>query len=237
MKKYIPDFLTAMNLACGVVGVVFAFKGMVEIAFFLMLAGVVFDFFDGFAARALGAYSDFGKELDSLADLVTSGVLPAVMLYNLSKECMWGETWVCWVPLLIAVFAGLRLAKFNVDPSQADGFMGLPAPGCALLAASLCHYAASDPTCFLAQWCAGQVFIPVLTVCLCALLVCRIPMFSLKLHKTDPSALKVKRLALLLVAVVAVAVCLVFSLKWSLAVLLVMVIYVVKNIVYAIFRI
>ena len=85
MKKYIPDCITSMNLACGIIGVVFAFKGRVDIAFILMLAASLADFLDGFAARLIGAYSDMGKELDSLSDLVSFGVLPC---WNLRRRSM-----------------------------------------------------------------------------------------------------------------------------------------------------
>ena len=104
IKKYIPDFITSMNLLCGVIGVVFAFKCRFDMAFYFMLAAAVFDFMDGFVARLLGAYSDLGKELDSLSDVVSFGVLPSVMLYSLMKTFMFGESLVCWVPLLFWAF-------------------------------------------------------------------------------------------------------------------------------------
>ena len=110
LRKYIPDFLTAMNLVCGLIALVYAFGGRSDIAFYLMLAAAVFDFSDGFAARALHAYSDMGKELDSLCDLVSFGVLPAVMLHLRMKSAALPE-WSCLIPLLIAVFSALRLAK------------------------------------------------------------------------------------------------------------------------------
>lgn len=237
IRKHIPNFITSMNLLCGVVGVVFALKGRVDYAFYLMLAASVFDFCDGLAARLLGAYSDMGKELDSLADLVSFGVLPSVMLYNTSKVCMFGESFVCWIPLVIAVFSGLRLAKFNVDERQTSNFLGLPTPSCALLCSSLCYYVACDPACLLAEWCAGPVFIPVLSVVLSLLLVSEVPMFSMKFHKGDSKTLMVKRISFIaLVAVVALA-CLVFKLNWSLAVTAAFVIYIAKNLVYAVFKI
>ena len=124
IRKIIPDTITSMNLVCGIIGVVFAFRGRCDIAFVLMLAAAVFDFLDGFAARALDAYSDMGKELDSLCDLVSFGVLPAVMLFNTAKMSCCPE-WACWTALAIAVFSAVRLAKFNVDPRQTDGFIGL----------------------------------------------------------------------------------------------------------------
>lgn len=237
MRKHIPDCITSMNLLFGIIGVVFAFKGRIDLAFPLMLAAAVADFFDGAAARMLDAYSDLGKELDSLADLVSFGVLPSVMLYNLSKVCMFGEDWSCWIPLVICLASGLRLAKFNIDTRQASGFLGLPTPACAMLCASLCYYVAADPACFLASWCAGRVFIPLLSVCLSALLVSEIPMFSFKFHKDDSGILKKKRAAfacLVLAAVLLVVVC---RLNWSLAVLLSLAAYIVKNIVYAIAKI
>lgn len=237
MKKYIPDMITSMNLLCGIIGVIFAFKGRPDLAFIFMLAASLADFLDGFAARALDAYSDLGKELDSLCDLVSFGVLPSVMLYNCSRTCMFGESWVCWVPLLIALASALRLAKFNVDERQSDGFLGLPTPGCALLVGSLCYFVARDPATFLATWCAGPVFIPVLSVCLCFLLVSEIPMFSFKFHKNDPQVLKNKRLAFAFIVLAALLVVLICRLDWSVAVLLILSVYIVKNIVYAIVRI
>ena len=237
MKKYIPDCITSMNLLCGIIGVVFAFKGRVDISFALMLGASVADFLDGFAARMLGAYSDLGKELDSLSDLVSFGVLPSVMLYNVSKACMFGESWICWTPLLITLASGLRLAKFNVDSRQTDSFLGLPTPAAALLAGSICHFVASDPASFLASWCAGQVFVPAFSVCISALLLSEIPMFSLKFHKHDSQTLKNKRMAfafLVLAAILVVSIC---GLKWSLIVLLCLAGYILKNLVYAIWKI
>ena len=118
LKKYIPNTITALNLACGVLGVVFALDGRIELAFALMLAAALFDFCDGLAARVLGAYSDMGKELDSLADVVSFGVLPAVMMHRTMVLCTWSHGWICYLPLIFAVFAGLRLARFNVDERQ-----------------------------------------------------------------------------------------------------------------------
>lgn len=237
IRKYIPDFITSMNLVCGIIGVVFTFMGRIDLAFYMMLAAAVFDFCDGLAARTLHAYSDFGKELDSLCDLVSFGVLPSVMLYCTSRACSFGESWVCWSALLIAVFSGLRLAKFNIDPRQTSGFLGLPTPACAILVAALCYFVAFDPTSFAGIWMSGPVFVPALTVCLCALLVCEIPMFSLKMHKDDPKALKVKRIAMLAVVVIAVLLCILFHLNWSLAVVIVFASYIIKNIVYLIAKV
>ena len=235
MKKYIPDCITSMNLCLGVIGVVFAFKGRPDIAFILMLGAGLADFLDGFSARLLGVYSDLGKELDSLSDLVSFGVLPAVMLYNLSRTCMFGESWVAWVPLiLLSLGSGLRLAKFNTDSRQISGFLGLPTPASALLAGSLCYFVAAAPGSFLAEWCAGPVFIPVLSLCLAALMVSEVPMFSLKIHRDDPKILKNKRMVFAITVIAAILVCVFFRLDWSAAVLMSLCAYVVKNLIYAI---
>ena len=226
-----------MNLLCGIIGVVFAFKGRLDIAFILMLAASAADFLDGFAARALGAYSDLGKELDSLSDLVSFGVLPSIMLYRLSCTCMFGESWINWIPLVITLASGLRLAKFNVDERQSSGFLGLPTPACALLCGSLCYYVAADPACFLASWCAGPIFIPVLSLCLSILLLSEIPMFSFKFHKDDPAVLKGKRMALAFLVLAAILVCVICRLNWSVIILLTLLCYIVKNLIYAILKI
>ena len=234
LKKYIPDFITSMNLVCGVLGVVFTFRGRVDIAFPLMLGAAVFDFFDGLAARALGAYSDFGKELDSLCDLVSFGVLPSVMMYNMMEVCTFSDSPWCFVPLLLAVFSGLRLAKFNLDERQHDGFIGLPTPAAALLCGSLCYFEAVQPGTFLSVWASGYVFLPVVTLILCALLVCEIPMFSMK-FKTNSSdrSVRVKRISFLVNVLICIVVVAVLGFNWSLVILLSFLVYIVMNLVYA----
>ena len=104
-KQHIPNAITSMNLLCGVLGVIAALEGRFDWAFYLMLAGAVFDFCDGLAARALKVVSSTGKELDSLSDVVTFGVLPSVMLYELMRVCTFSNSIWCYVPLLIAVFS------------------------------------------------------------------------------------------------------------------------------------
>lgn len=238
LKKHIPNFITSMNLLCGVVGVVFAFKTRLDIAFFLMLAAAVFDFLDGFAARILGAYSDMGKELDSLSDLVSFGVLPSMMLYSLMKTSMFSELgFLCWVPLLITVFSALRLAKFNIDERQSSSFIGLPTPACALLCSSLCYFVCMEPSSFLAAWASGPMFIPVLSVILCVLLVSELPMFSMKFSKDDSPVLKRKRVTFFIEIAIVLVLTLVFSFHWSLTVLAVFVCYIVKNLFYALFKV
>ena len=176
---HIPNTITSMNLLCGAMGVICAFDGRLEASFCFMIAAAVFDFCDGLAARALNAYSDIGKELDSLSDMVSFGLLPAIMLNRLmiagGNESAW-----CYTPLVIAVFSALRLARFNIDEGQKDNFIGLATPACAMLCGALAHYVSCTPDSFLAPWTGTRLFIPVMSLLLSILMVSRIPMFSLK---------------------------------------------------------
>ena len=133
-----------MNLLAGTLGVIFTLDGRIDIAFPLMLAAAGFDFCDGFAARLLNAYSNIGKELDSLADMVSFGVLPAIMLYKIMCIC---GTWhiAIYIPLILAAFSALRLAKFNLDERQHGSFIGLPTPAAAMICGSLAYYVERSP--------------------------------------------------------------------------------------------
>lgn len=236
IKKYIPDFVTSMNVVCGILGVVFAFKGRVDVAFALMLCAGVFDFFDGLCARALHAYSDFGKELDSLCDCVSFGVLPSVMLYNLCKSCCFAERWYCYLPLLVAVFSALRLANFNVDERQHSSFIGLPCPAGAILCGGLCTYVAADPASVLAQWCSNAWAVPVFSLVICALLVCPLPMFSLKFSKNDSREVKSKRITFLVAVLICLGYVLIAGRNISLVFVLLFTVYILLNVCFCIFR-
>ena len=171
--KHIPNTITSMNLLCGALGVIFAFKGALDIAFYLMLAGAVCDFCDGFAARILKAYSPMGKELDSLADLITFGFLPSIMLYKCMDIYHPGE-WYCYLPLIIVVFSALRLAKFNIDETQREEFEGLPTPGAAILCLSVAAI------CEMYGIVVEQEWLCLLSVLTAAMLVSPVRMFSFK---------------------------------------------------------
>ncbi len=136
IKKHIPNFLTCCNLVCGCFGIVFCLEGRAIPAAYFVWAAAVFDFFDGFAARMLKVNSPIGKELDSLADMVSFGLLPSLVMYKMLAT----STTVLWLPYLafmIAVFAALRLAIFNVDETQRDSFKGLNTPANTLFITSL----------------------------------------------------------------------------------------------------
>lgn len=237
--RYIPDSITSMNLLCGVLGVISTFSGRLDAAFLFMIAAAVFDFSDGLAARALNAYSDLGKELDSLSDVVSFGVLPSLMLFETMRECTFSDSWMCYLPLVLAIFSGIRLAKFNIDERQHDSFIGLPTPAAAMICGSLCYFIAHDQNTFLAAWAAGYLFIPVLAAVLSGLLVCEIPMFAMKFGKGKKAdaVTSRKRISFLVNVAVIVAIVATLGLNWSLVVLLVFVVYALMNIAFALFKI
>jgi CDP-diacylglycerol--serine O-phosphatidyltransferase len=233
IRKHIPDSITSMNLLCGVMGVILTMEGRPDLGFLMMIGGALFDFFDGLSARLLKASSGIGKELDSLADVVSFGVLPSLMLF---KAC--GSMPMKYITLLIAVFSALRLAKFNLDERQHEGFLGLPTPASAMVCGSLAYYVHIAPGSLLASWCAGPVFLPVLAIILCALLVSEIPMFSMKFGGGIKSSRSdsVGRIAFLIVCVLALLSVALTGSSWSLAVLAAFTGYILINLVLAIIK-
>ena len=127
MKAHIPNILTLFNLLCGCIGIVLAFSGKLDIAAYLIWTAAIFDFLDGFAARLLKVKSAIGKELDSLADMVSFGVLPSVIMFVLIAERT-DNILLPYLAFSMTAFSALRLAKFNIDESQAEAFIGLPTP-------------------------------------------------------------------------------------------------------------
>jgi len=174
MKRHLPNFLTCCNLICGCFGIVFVLEGRDIPAAYLVWLACVFDFFDGFAARMLKVNSNIGKELDSLADMVSFGVLPALVMYKLIS----GSTDSSLLPFagfLIAVFSALRLAIFNVDETQRDSFRGLNTPANTLFITSL-------PLLYndVGKWLYDPWVLIAITLVFSLLLVSRIDFFALK---------------------------------------------------------
>ena len=179
MKRHIPNLLTLCNLLSGCTGVVLAVRGNFSGVLVCLLLSELFDFFDGFSARALGAYSDIGKELDSLADLVSFGLCPSICLSSWYGIAHPEIPLLRWIPFLITAASALRLAKFNIDTRQTTSFLGLATSGCALLLIPLSVYSFYTDG-FLHSLMGTVWFIPVLTIVFSFLLVCEFPMFSLK---------------------------------------------------------
>lgn len=172
IKKHIPNFITSLNLLSGSIGVYYAFQGNFAAVFLLVVLAATFDFMDGFAARWLKAYSPMGKELDSLADMVSFGLVPGVIAFSLLLSSGL-PLWISFAGFITPIFSALRLAKFNIDERQTSSFVGLPTPANALFWVGISH---SYSTYLIANnW-----LIFVLIVVFSGLLVAEIPMFSLK---------------------------------------------------------
>ncbi|MDP4224724.1 MAG: CDP-diacylglycerol--serine O-phosphatidyltransferase, partial [Bacteroidota bacterium] len=191
--KYIPNIITSLNLASGFIAIVLATNGDLTGASWLILAAMFFDFCDGLSARMLKAYSDIGRELDSLADQVSFGVAPALILFKLidnysnpvwsaSEGIQAGFPAILYhlVPVLMPVCAGLRLARFNIDTTQATVFKGLPTPANALAVISLVLAANYSSSGVLMSFETSPVLLSAYSLILSILMVTRIPLMSLK---------------------------------------------------------
>nr|WP_295930429.1 CDP-diacylglycerol--serine O-phosphatidyltransferase [uncultured Dyadobacter sp.] len=139
IRRNIPNALTCGNLLCGCIGVVEAFHNNLILSCLLIGVALIFDFFDGFVARLLKVTSPIGRDLDSLADMVTFGLLPSIILYQLLMQSIPDllGIWKAYPAFIVAIFSAIRLAKFNNDPRQSDSFIGVPTPANAMLIASL----------------------------------------------------------------------------------------------------
>lgn len=198
LKKHVPNFITLLNLLCGSIAVIFAVQGNLIMAALFVALGIFFDFFDGLAARSLNVKSDLGLELDSLADIITSGLVPGIVMYQLFIKALssesapsinWsgGEELLVWnLPvfalfgLLITLASGYRLANFNIDERQTDSFLGLPAPANALLILSLPLILVFQPQPYIASIILNEWFLVGLTLLSCFMLNAEIPLFALK---------------------------------------------------------
>lgn len=172
MKKHIPNILTLANLFTGCVGIVYAFQGNLMYAGFAIWIAAIFDFLDGFSARILKVSSAIGKELDSLADMVTFGLLPSVILSQMMEQPP--IELLAYLPFILALFSALRLAKFNVDVRQSEVFIGMPTPAAAFFISGLPFWLEVFPE--IASW----WIILLIAVSISLLLVSEIKMLALK---------------------------------------------------------
>ncbi len=191
--KHLPNAITLLNLTAGSLSVVFALEGEPGMAALFILMAAVFDFLDGYTARLLKAWSDMGKQLDSLADLVSFGVAPAMIAFVLMKKAIPGVNmplsdihttpwnWMLLAaPFVIPAFSALRLAKFNLDERQTINFLGMPTPANAILWASfgLIVSFGDSPEIPVLLFTAPNLLVTIIITSL--LLVSELPMFSMK---------------------------------------------------------
>ena len=219
MLKQIPNIITSLNVLCGCIAILFAVSGDLITASFFVFLGIFFDFFDGLAARLLKAHSEIGLQLDSLADVITSGVAPGIVMYQLLNLSIfghmqslteifslegWNVSFINYLPLfglLIVIASAYRLAKFNVDTRQTSGFIGLPTPANALLILSLplilqFQYSELAETIILNKW-----FLIGMTLVSCILLNAEIALFALKFKTWDFKSNAVRYVFLILCVV------------------------------------
>lgn len=219
LSRFVPNTFTMGNLFCGMLGTYFAATNKLEFAAYAVVLGIFLDFFDGFFARVLNAQSELGLQLDSLADVVTSGVVPGMVMYQLLHHIEnWGSgaRWVAqslhWESVSFLPFIGFaitlasayRLAKFNIDTRQSESFIGLPTPANALLIVSLPlivkyqSYESIDAL-FTNRW-----FLIGLTALSCILLNAELPLFALKFKTWGFAENKVRYIFLVLAAILLI---------------------------------
>lgn len=192
MKKHIPNFITTLNLISGFIAIIFIGNGDLVTASWLILAAMVFDFLDGFSARLVKAYSEIGKELDSLADVVSFGVAPAFIIYQILNNSISESapefatsnsvfvTLILMLPAVMPACAALRLAIFNLDTTQTTTFRGMPTPANAIAVISVVLAENYSATPLLSSVTGSPLSIILFTLILSLLMVSRIPLLSLK---------------------------------------------------------
>lgn len=190
MKKHIPNALTSMNVLSGCIASVMAFEGHFLWVVIWVIVGAICDFFDGFSARMLNAYSPIGKDLDSLADMISFGMAPAIMVFTLLSGSPYLLTLDPIVALLIpylsfilVIASALRLAKFNIDERQTSSFIGLNTPANALFWISLCY--GIHIRSILVNSIVFYLILALIAV-FALLMIAEIPMFSLKIKNMKP---------------------------------------------------
>lgn len=210
IKQHIPNFLTCLNVLCGILAVFFAINARIDFAIWLIFAGALLDFGDGFVARVLNAYSNIGKELDSLADLISFGAAPAAIWYTVIKYQLTGsyatdfftlsisQQIITLAPFVMVAFAALRLAKFNVDTRQSENFLGLTTTATGIFTASFAYKFLQNPEWF--SWLSPLIILIVIGF-FSIMLISEVPMFSLKFKNMRWDENK-ERFVLLLLAIV-----------------------------------
>jgi CDP-diacylglycerol--serine O-phosphatidyltransferase len=193
MKKAIPSFITCLAVLSGCLSIASSVKYNLTLAGYLILIAALFDFLDGMFARLLGAITAFGKQLDSLADVVNFGVAPAMIMFRLMDDSLRNHPAIdgfagyvfLYVPFIIVIFAALRLAKFNIDETQTKIFRGLPTPANALFIASTGIYSESQGSLPLQDLSGNTWFLLTVVMVLSVLMVTDISMFSLKFENMN----------------------------------------------------
>jgi CDP-diacylglycerol--serine O-phosphatidyltransferase len=186
LKKNIPNLITLLNLLCGCIALVFAGEANFEMAFFFVCLGIFFDFFDGFFARLFHVSSPLGLQLDSLADMVTSGVVPGFVLFKMLSNSVNSDPSLMYLPYLgfiITLGSCYRLANFNIDTRQTDTFIGLPTPANALFILSLPLLLKNSDSLIVLELLINPWVLLFISMLSAYILNAEIPLFALKIKK------------------------------------------------------
>ena len=186
LKKHIPNIITLLNLLCGCIALVFAGEANFEMAFFFVCLGIFFDFFDGFFARLFNVSSPLGLQLDSLADMVTSGVVPGFVLFKMLSNSVNSDPSLMYLPYLgfiITLGSCYRLANFNIDTRQTDSFIGLPTPANALFILSLPLLLKNSDSLIVLELLINPWVLIFISILSAYILNAEIPLFALKIKK------------------------------------------------------
>lgn len=191
-KQHLPNTLTLLNLLCGVIAVLFAAINQLEVAAYFVFGGIFFDYFDGFTARLLKVQGELGKQLDSLADVITSGVVPGIVMFQLIRQSLgqWTEpiwftsvdklNWLPFLGLIIPLASAYRLANFNIDTRQTSSFIGLPTPALSIFVLSLPLIMAQESSPLIDYMFKNPTTLILITLIGSYLLNAELPMFALK---------------------------------------------------------
>ncbi|MFA9190000.1 CDP-alcohol phosphatidyltransferase family protein [Flavobacterium sp. FZUC8N2.13] len=186
IKKHIPNSITLLNLFCGCIAMVFVSEQNFEMAFFFVFLGIFFDFFDGFFARLFKVTGELGLQLDSLADMVTSGVVPGYVMYFLllnGQQDISNSPYIPFLGFIITLGSCYRLAFFNIDTRQTESFIGLPTPANSLFILSLPLVISYSDSFFILELLTSQWVLLLITAFSAYILNAEIPLFSLKIKK------------------------------------------------------
>ena len=181
IKRNIPNFITLVNLFCGLVAIVSCFQDNLQLAGFFIFIGATLDFFDGLTARLLKVNSEIGKPLDSIADMTTFGVAPGIIMFQLILSNYDTEnSYMPYIGFIITLFSAIRLARFNIDKKQSSSFIGLPTPANAIFILSLPLILIFQPEAWIVEIILNKWFLVVITILSCFMLNAEIPLFALK---------------------------------------------------------
>ena len=213
IKKYIPNLFTLGNLLCGTLATMAAVNNYYQAVWMLVVLGVVLDFFDGFLARILRVQGELGKQLDSLADVVTSGVVPGLLMFKFYEDVLnSGDQYtnllvlLAFLSFILTLSAAYRLAKFNIDTRQSESFIGLPTPAMSLFVVSLPIIHMNTNIEFVKELISNNYFLVGVTLVLSYLMNAELPLFSLKFKNFGFKKSIVKYLLILISVVLLVTI-------------------------------